>query len=411
MKKMKLPILLSILFCTFFTSCNSGAHVVTPTSTPIPTNTEKPTVIFTPEPVIASTHTPTATSQVINEPRLIAIFGDENQEWFGRLAFSPSGLILAQAISSVKLWDVNTHELIREIKFPYTGQANKILFSPDGSLLAVNISEHPYSWDSSEYPHLLVWDVSTGELMQDWTQELATMSTYNGFDPKPTVYRIITDAMVFFPSSTKLAYANGNRIEIKDAMTGEEIISWSLGDKMYASELSIRSDSEFLYILMKWYKDLTFPSLYRWKFVVEIWNPTTKSFRNEIKFEEVHPSNADMWLVGQSVLYEDKIKLSLDALDLSLDKRVDFPYRIGKKYFNADASLMVVIRDIEVDEKEKGFEIWNTDTWRSTYIPKPPFIEYLFSISDVAFSPDNSLIAMDTDGLISLWDIRPTTQP
>lgn len=405
--------LLSIVLLVSFTSCNSDARVVTSTNSPIPTNTEKPTEIFTSEPVYTNTatHTPTSTPEVSNDPRLIAIFGDENQDWFGRLAFSPNGIILAQAISSVKLWDVNTHELIREIKFPYAGQANKILFSPDGSLLAVNISEHHYSWGGSQDARLLVWDVLTGELMQDWEQEHATMSTYNGFDSEPTVYRILTDAMVFFPSSTNLAYANGNRVEIKDARTGEEIISWSLGDKMYASEMSIRGDGEFLYILMKWYKDLTFPSLYRWKFRVEIWNPTTKSFRNEIKFEEVHPSNADMWLVGQYVLYEDKIKPSLDALDLSLDERIDFPYRIGKKYFNADASLMVVIRDIGVDENEEGFEIWNTDTWRNIYISKPSSFEYWFSLSDVVFSPDNSMLAMDYDGRILLWNIRPTIQP
>ena len=405
--------LLSILLLVSVTSCNSDARVVISTNSPIPTNTEKPTEIFTSEPVITNTatHTPTSPPEVSNDPRLIAVFGDENQEWFGRLAFSPNGIILAQAISSVKLWDVNTHELIREIKFPYAGQANKILFSPDGSLLAVNISEHHYSWGGSQDARLLVWDVVTGELIQDWEQEHATMSTYNGFDSEPTVYRILTDAMVFFPSSTNLAYANGNRVEIKDARTGEEIISWSLGDKMYASEMSIRGDGEFLYILMKWYKDLTFPSLYRWKFRVEIWHPTTKSFRNEIKIEEVHPSNADMWLVGQYVLYEDKIKPSLDALDLSHDKKIDFPYRIGKKYFNADASLMVVIRDIGVDENEEGFEIWNTDTWRNIYISKPSSFEYWFSLSDVAFSLDNSMLAMDYDGRILLWNIRPTIQP
>ncbi len=404
--------LLSILFCTLFTSCNSGVYVVTPTNTPVPTSTEK-TTIGTPKPVITNTtaRPPTVTPQVSNDPRIIAIFGDENQEWFGRLAFSPSGLILAQAISSVKLWDINTHELIREIKFPYAGQANKILFSPDGNLLAVNISDHHYSWGGGQDARLLVWDVSTGKLMQDWVQEHATMSTYDGFQTQPIVYSILTDAMVFFPSSTKLAYSNGNRIEIKDASTGEEIISWSLGDKMYASEISIRADGEFLYLLMKWDKDLNFPALYRMKFVAQIWHPATKSLRHEIKFEEVYPTHANMWLVGQNLIYEDKIKSTLSAYAFSLETRKELPFRIGEKYFNIDASSMFVIRDIRNDENKEGFEIWNTDTWRNIYISKPPFIENLYSVSDVAFSPDNSFLAIDFDGRISLWNIRPTIQP
>ena len=72
---------------------------------------------------------------------------------------------------------------------------------------------------------------------------------------------------------------------------------------------------------------------------------------------------------------------------------------------------MVVIRDIGVDENEEGFEIWNTDTWRNIYISKPSSFEYWFSLSDVAFSLDNSMLAMDYDGRILLWNIRPTIQP
>ena len=367
----------------------------------------------TPEPVLANTatHAPATIPEAGNDPRLIAIFGDENQEWFGHLAFSPNGLILAQAISSVKLWDINTHKLIREIKFPYAGQANKILFSPDGNLLAVNISDHHYSWGGGQDARLLVWDVLTGELLQDWVQKHATMSTYDGFQTQPIVYSILTDAMVFFPSSTKLAYANGNRIEIKDASTGEEISSWSLGDKMYASEISIRDDGEFLYLLMKWDKDLNFPALYRMKFVAQIWHPATKSLRHEIKFEEVYPTHANMWLVGQNLIYEDKIKSTLSAYAFSLETRKELPFRIGEKYFNADASSMFVIRDIRIDGNKEGFEIWNTDTWRNINISKPSFIENLISISDVVFSPDNSFLAIDFDGRISLWNIRPSTQP
>jgi WD40 repeat protein len=208
-----------------------------------------------------------------------------------------------------------------------------------------------------------------------------------------------------------LVYASGNKIKIQEVLGKGEALEWSLGDKMYASEISIRGDGEFLYMLMKWYKNLTFPALYRWKFKVQIWHPATKSLRREIKFEEVDPLNADMWLVGQYLLHEDTINATLEVLDLSTDERKDFPYRIGWKYFNSDASLMAVVRYIGADEDDKGIEIWDTDTWRNLYTFKPSFIDNGFFLTDVSFSPDKSLLAIDYDGQISLWDIRSAIQP
>lgn len=332
------------------------------------------------------------------------------------LVFSPDGLILVQADLSVKLWDVSSLKLIREMEYPDYGNtkaknyATNVLFSPDGSLIAVSITN-----DSTHLGepngHLLVWDIITGELKQDWDQTYATMYTYNRYSPDPTIYNIPVDAMAFYPSSTKLVYANGNRIEIKDASSGEEITSWSLGKKMYASEMSIREDGEFLYILMKWYKNLTFPVLYRMKFVAQIWHPNSKSLRQETKFEEVYPSNAYMWLVGQNLIYEDITIPSFDAFDFSLENKKELPYRIGEKYFNIDGSLMLVFRNISYNEDKVSIEIWNTQTWRNIHTFYPNIEDYWFYARDFAFNSDNSLLAMYYDGQLSLWNIRPSIQP
>lgn len=360
------------------------------------------------------TTSPIETQKVDNEPRFIALLGEQTSPIFDRsLVFSPDGLILAQAYDNIKLWDVNSHKLIRELEYPAsenpkaTYYASKALFSPDGTLIAVSVTDYGTHLGSPN-GRLLMWDVTTGELKQDWEQKYAIMSAYDGFVPEPRIYNIPVNAMTFFPSSTKLAYANGNRIEIKDAYSGEDVTGWSLGDKMYASEISIREDEAFLYILMKWDKDLTFPALYRVKFVAQIWHPSTKTLRHEVKFEEVYPEHANMWLVGQNLIYEDTIKSSLSLFDFSRENNKDLPYRIGRKFFNADANLMFVAHE---KGDNVGIEIWNTDTWRNIHTFYPSFIDEWVNVRAVAFSPDNALLAMDYRGQVSLWDIRPSIQP
>lgn len=408
------------LVSILITSCTSSP-IIPSTFATIPTSTElstpSATVLSIPTSGVLPTSaelpiTLTATTLgKIDEPRFLIFLGDRKSTSGGDLVFSPDGLIIAQADTSLKLWNVNTHKLIKELNYQNYNKfyATRTLFSPDGNLVAVSITIHPTNLGSTNV-HLLIWDVYTGELKQDWEQENAIMSAYNELSDL-IIYNIPVDAMTFFPSSTKLAYASGNRIEVKDAISGEKITSWSLGDKMYASDMTTTGDGEFLYILMKWYKDRISPSKYYWKFKAQTWHPATKSIRQEINYEDVDISNASMWLIGQALLYEDKNQSSLYAYDFLQDKRKEFPYRIGWKYFNADANLMFVIRYVGVDENKQGIEIWNTDTWRNLYTFRPSFIDNWFLLSDVAFSPENSLMAIDYDGQISLWNIRPSIQP
>jgi WD40 repeat protein len=414
----KTSLLTLCLISIFISSCGTSPTILqSSTSAPTKIKESTPSATFTPIPTetilptLSPTSFPTITPHAINEPGFIISLEKQERTISSSLVFSPDGSILAQANSSVKLWDISNHKLIRELKYPYSEKyyATKALFSPDGSFLVVSITDYLMHLEKPN-SHLLVWDVATGELQQEWVQEYAVMSAYDGFGGEPRVYTIPVDAMAFFPASTKLAYANGNRIEIKDVQKGGESTGWSLGDTMYASDLSIRDDSKFLYVLMRWYKDLTFPALYRYKFTAQIWHPATKGLRREIKLEEVYPGKEDVWLVGEYLLHQDTVKPAFEALDLSTDEKRDFPYRIGVKYFNEDASLMLVTRLTRVDEDKESLELWNTDTWRNIYTFKPDFIDEWYFLGNIVFSPDNSLLAIEYDGQVSLWDIR-SVQP
>ncbi|MBV9959791.1 MAG: WD40 repeat domain-containing protein, partial [Acidobacteria bacterium] len=84
--------------------------------------------------------------------------GEDDAYYLNDLAFSPDGKILASCASygaEVKLWDVQTLALIRELK-GHTEEIEAVAFSPDGKTLASG------GWDKQ----LKLWDVATGNLKQ-----------------------------------------------------------------------------------------------------------------------------------------------------------------------------------------------------------------------------------------------------
>ena len=88
--------------------------------------------------------------------------GEEIGVWRGgherpvyALAFSPDGCLLASCDygGTVKLWDVAT----RTLRATFTaagGEADALVFSPDGGTLAVTVDRA-----------ILLWDVATGKLV------------------------------------------------------------------------------------------------------------------------------------------------------------------------------------------------------------------------------------------------------
>jgi WD40 repeat protein len=375
----------------------SASFTLTPTHKTIPTFTQT-----------LQTFTPTPRST--GEPGLIAILGNPENTLGSQtsLVFSPDGRAIAQANKIVRLWDVSTLQIIRELSFPNYDNffATKIVFSPDGSLLAVNITNRIPTYlsttENTTISHLLVWEVTTGTLLEDLILENASMIA-----PEQPSYFIPVNAMAFIPNSTKLAYANGNRIEVLDIKQKGKPNILSLGKEMYASDFFVRDDAEFIYIFMKWHKDHSFPALERFKFRLQVWHLNTKTLRRDLTYDEVKPSFEDKSLVGMFLLHQNYEEGTLKAQNLINDEIIDFPYRRGLKYFNDDSSLMVCIRSTGFDDNQYSLEIWNTDNWRMIYSFKPDFVDDFYSITDVAFSPDNTKLGLYFSGQVAIWDLRP----
>ena len=434
--KIILSLLLGI-FCSLASSCNnvptatrvsaqspfpvkSSTSTISPvpsktkshtkTSTPIPTdtNTVVPTETLTDIPTF--TFTPTNLPKQSPEIGLIVTLGEKvKSPWYpGVPVFSPDGKIIALATSRIRFWDIETHELIKEFDNPYpTGcYLSNARFSSDGSLFAVSISG---CWiDEIDQGNLLVWDFLTGNLLQEWNLELAHME-----EPHHSPYVLPVDAFTFIPNTTKIAYATGNLIEIRDVLDNNETpIKLSLGPDMYADNITVRDDGKFLFVLMDWDKLNTFPSLYKTQFKVQIWQLETETISRIIDFPEIDFSSEGMSLHGEYLLHQNFVKGTFDVQNLSTNETNPYPYRVGWKYFNADMSLMICARLFGFDDDEQIIELWDTDRWRKIYTFLPDFgKDWDHGMHSIAFSPDNTILAIEHQEQISLWAIRAIIQP
>jgi len=386
---------------------------------------EIPTTTFAPSPTISIIDIPTedfpanlpfastpivATTQRNTEAGLIVTLGEITEPpWYpGVAVFSPDGKIIALATERIRFWDVETLELIRELKNPYADRCylSHAVFSPDGSLFAVSISS---CWGREPYlGHLLVWNFEKGELLQDWIMDFAHM-----VEPRQTPYDIFVDAFTFIPGSSKIAYATGNQVVIRDVLDqNEPPLELSLGPDMYASELSIRDDGRFIFVLMDWEKVHTWPAAWKIEFKVQIWQLETETISRVLEYPEFDYEDESMFLHGEFILYQDYVNGTLEIHNLSTDEIVPFPYRYGRLYFNTDLSLMICARIFDIDADERIIELWDTDRWRNIYSFLPDYDrDWRSGFNMVTFSPDSTILAIVHREQVSLWNIQPVVQP
>jgi len=400
-------------------SCNSSTLAITPTPTDFVTKTDFPisTVTLTSKPTstklptLSPTITPSLTPQPSNEPGLIATLGTVNLSGYSNIPlFSPNGKIIALAGAKIQFWDVNTHNLIRELNNPYyedcfVGNAK---FSPDGKLFAISTTAC-HKGDTSK-GHLLVWDINTGDLLQEWAQEYAKM-------PPPRTnmddYIIPIYAMAFLPNNTGLVIASGHTLEIRDVFDKSKYDVLKLGPKMYASEISMSSDGRLAYIIMSWEKDHDFPALWTYQHKFQVWNINTHAMLSEVKYPEGWV-NLRLELIGTRLALVDFEKSTSQIINLETGDTQEIPFRLGWRYYNSDGSLMVYARlfGFGYGDEPQAIELWKTDNWRNIYTFMPNFgKDWTYLMDGIVFSPDNTLLAISHQGQVSLWNIAPVVQP
>jgi WD40 repeat protein len=417
MRTSRTSFLFFFLLSVFLSSCSSystivpaSSQIATETVTSSVTATSAPTKTITssatavPTKTIIPTHTPVITPAHIltpsNEPGLIVTLGERKSFAYRAIpVFSPDGQLIALAGPRIRIWDVKTYKLIREFENPYPEKCHvsEAKFSPNGNYFAVSITN--CSREVTTTGHLLVWDVSTGTLLQEWVQQYAKMN--DRWASQVPVY-----AMAFLPNSTTLVFANGHTLETRDIFQKDKADILKLGPEMFASQITLSSDGRLAYIIMDWLNDSRFLTH---KTVYQSWNIGTHAMLDEIKYSNDSP-DFKVELLNAALVEVNHEKGTSQITNLVTNEVRDLPYRLGGRYYNADGRLMIYNRlGGPVGSIEFSIELWNTDDWRNIYTFTPEFRDEW--ITNIAFSPDNTILAIEHQEQVSLWSIRPFVQP
>ncbi len=416
MSKLKAFLILFPVVTILISSCNSNAPYAVQTSTNYETKQQESTFTLTFPPEPTSTKNPTSTPTIsptktilpTSELGLIVTLGEYIPgPWsWGQAVFSPDGQIIAHASARIRLWNVKTHELIHELINPYSDDCAiaKAKFSPNGKYFAVSNNS---CWnEENRTGHLVIWDMSTYDIIQDWIQEDAYLP-----NPKEEkdAYIFPVDAITFLPNNTGIVYASGNTLQIKDVLDNNKQDVLKLGDKMYATQLSTSSDGRLAYILMEWTMDHDWPYLWTQQHKVQIWNINTHAMINEIKYPDGW-ATLSLEFLGTRLAQIDFENATSQIHNLETGTVQNLPFRAGWQYYNSDGSLVLYSR-LLIDD-EQGMELWKTDTWRNLYTFKPDFgTDWIYGMHDIIFSPDNKILAIEHGEQVSLWNIAPVTQP
>jgi len=332
------PVLL-ILGCVsiFLVSCGSPTPAIIPTHISIASETKLPILVVSSTPKPTNTTLPTTTPSITplaalpssTAPGLIVTLGqDEMPKYGGIPVFSPDGRMIVLASSKIRFWSVETHLLIREIKYPYGNdcsieQAN---FSPDGKFFAASIT----NCKKDNLGHLMIWDMETGSLIQEWPQEYAKMPGPLGIGSD---YSIPVHAFAFIPNTTNMIFATGNALETRDLFQSDKFDSIKLGSKMYATQISLSSDSRLVYIIMSWEKDHDWPSNWTHQHKFQVWNMNTHAMLREVKYPEGWV-NLSLKLLGTHLAQIDFENSKSQITNLETDEVKDIPFRLGWRYYD-----------------------------------------------------------------------------
>lgn len=313
-------------------------------------------------------------------------------DWTGSISFSPNrklivttGMDANNRESAVKLWDISTGKLLKTlIQEPvptWRGISRDVRFSSDSQTVAV------VSSDST----VRLWDISIGK-------ELNISGLTNSTEPDhariPTVkgkilaakmpdgrikrwdhstgkelellywQKVLSSSFAFGEDNKTIAVVNWNGIKkVRDVATGRELNSTKL-DFPFASSINFTDDGSRMAAAT--------PK------GVKVWNALTGKEISLLK--EVNQKSEDLWVIENLFFSPDgKTLVTLDNVETIVKGDG------GKK--TSEWSKLVKLWDVQTG---KGIETFQSQ---------------LSSANDVAFSPDNRMIAFaKTDGSIELRD-------
>jgi WD40 repeat protein len=341
---------------------------------------------------------------------LIAKLGEKREQGssdYGLAVFNPDGKKVAWASLMVRLWDVETQQLLHELPNPHGEKCyeTNASFSSDGSLFAMSRSNchDPDTYDPVKPGYLIVWDVASGEIVREMALEYAEM-----MDPVDNTlnYSIPVAGMEFIPDSHKIVYASGNTLEISDLDSNDQAIVIDLGNQMFGTQISFPTDGRFIYVYRRWELKRGWEHSWTVQHKTQIWRTSSQKLQRVINYPvDKYWGGIDFLLHGSSLIQINNDMATIQVVNLVNDLVRDFPYQRCLKAFSSDLNLMVCADVYGLNFNDLSLELWNTDTWREKYAVIPQNDER-FSTNGLAFSPDGNLLAILRYDQLYLYDVN-----
>jgi WD40 repeat protein len=404
-----------IVVSLFISSCLSSPSPSIPTVTSTLQETATPTQLVdhsTPE------ITPTLDNPSDKNGGLIATLGETvNRQgyWPALPAFSPDGKMIALVSERVRLWDVESQELIYELGKPYSNcYTENVAFNTDGNLLAASI----YCTDANLAGHVLIWDTKSGVLLHNWEQAFSK----NTSNLEGILNNHPATGMAFLPKSSILTFANGNTIEIRDIKKASQSVVLQLGEEMVATGIAISRDGKRLFAFMDFSYTKT-PNEIGQKYALQIWDLESKSLVDKIDFPEssntgvfIGHFDTEMKLVGTNLINIDYINKKFTVTDLETNSTRSL-YYLGdvKTFISQDTNYVVYLPELDgFDCKNQSVELWNTLLNQSLSAFKTSNHDFgtkwCYGPNTIIFSPDNTILAIAHEERVSLLDISSFTK-
>lgn len=317
-------------------------------------------------------------------------YSTSNDTIFSAALFSPDGRILATASENVLLWDVNTRGLTAFLQNPQGGVIRGMVFSPDGSRLAVTTAAC----------EVIVWDTRTkARIFSQKSGFLSGNTVLSGYgDSEPGWARgksnVAEQGLAFSPDNRLLAFGNDRIIKIWD-ITGEQIVT-SLDNPagQYATQVSFSADGTRLYAIINRNR------------AAQVWEIASGKLVRQVELSKVDPNVYSAVALHGNLFARNNAEAESGAwieiwnletgelLKIATPSAENEPLR-----FSPDGSLLFTLNDGVV-------YFWKTATGQLVYQEKLEGVWH----SGLALSPDNRYLATGRDGKTQLWDISPVAQ-
>ena len=283
----------------------------------------------------------------------------------GQVLFSPDSRIIALASEPVLLWDLKTQTVTSSLEGNRQRFITTMQYSPDGQRLAAK----------DDLGNLRVWDVQTGEVL---------IQKYNMDD---------VQAFAFSSNNDLLALAKQDVLEIWDITLSSLVSTINLNQGTESiTNLAFSSDGSKLHFV----NGIS---------TTETWEVASGKLLRHFELPEV-----SHYVFGATAMHwpffarnnADESKSWIEIWNLETEQIVlTLPTpqpQTEPIHFSPDGSLLMAV-------SSSRLYMWNTITGQVVFE-----VGQVSPTSDAAISWDNHLLAIETIGHVTLWDISELTK-